>query len=138
MARASLSTKVTIFALLTAPASLALAAQPSAAVVRPSDQGDPAAGVPRHGRAPVRACSIKAADHLRHGEQAHATGTGFRPHRSAQLWIEGAKASEQQRIGKHGRVNMTFRVSQAPGHHPAWITDGVNRCDVPGGMTVKK
>jgi hypothetical protein len=120
--------------LLTVPATLALTAAPSSGVVWPNDRT--AAEGHRHARAVT--CSIKAPDRVRKGNEIEALGTGLRPKKSAQLWIEGQKAMSPHRIDKNGHVRMTYRVSQAPGHHPVWITDGVNRCDVPGGMTVRK
>ncbi|MCW2901244.1 MAG: hypothetical protein JWO67_3509 [Streptosporangiaceae bacterium] len=137
MARPALSTKVMTFTLLTAPASLALAALPSIAAAEASGHSDQTAGAPRHSSAPVRACSLKAAD-VRKGEHVQALGSGLRPRKTAQLWIEGSKVNSPQRIDKNGHVRMAFTVSQPPGRHPVWITDGVNRCDVPGGITVKK
>ncbi|HEV7932817.1 MAG TPA: hypothetical protein VGP70_10945 [Actinomadura sp.] len=134
MARPALSTKILTFTLLTAPASLALAALPGVASAQAG--AHTVAGVMRPGAA-VRACSLKA-DHIRKGQQEQAMATGLRPRKTAQLWVEGAKVAQPQRIGKNGHVQMSFRVSQPPGRHPVWITDGANRCDVPGGMTVKK
>jgi hypothetical protein len=134
MARPALSTKVLTFTLLTAPASLALAVLPGVAAAQADTST--AGGAMRPG-APVRTCSLKA-NQIRKGQQEQAIATGFRPRKTAQLWVEGSKVAHPQRIGKNGHVQMSFRVSQPPGTHPVWITDGVNRCDIPGGMTVKK
>jgi hypothetical protein len=139
MARPALSTKLTILTLLTVPATLALTASPSAGIARPNDPADrTAAESHRHiGRA-TGTCSLKAPDHVRKGAQMQAFGTGLRPKKTAQLWVEGQQVTSPHRITKNGHVRMSFRVSQPPGKHPVWITDGANRCDIPGGMTVTK
>ncbi|MBC6469888.1 hypothetical protein [Actinomadura alba] len=125
--------------LLTVPATLALTAAPSSGVVGPNDRTDRTATEGhRHARALAATCSIKTPGHVRKGDKIQAFGTGLRPNEKAQLWIEGHKVKSPHHIDKNGHVRMTYRVSQAPGNHPVWITDGVNRCDVPGGMTVQK
>ncbi|MBC6459804.1 hypothetical protein [Actinomadura sp. HBU206391] len=121
------------------PATLALTASPSAGIVWPDEHADrTAVGEHGHSAAKTMACSLKAPNHVRKGTEIQALGTGLRPKKNAQLWIEGQKVAAPHRINKNGHVRMSFRVSQAPGQHPVWITDGVNRCDIPGGMMVKK
>ena len=138
MARSALSARLTALAVLAVPAAMLPAQAAMATATRPGDPAAHTAGTTRHPGAAMRACSLKADQPIRKGQKVEAIATGMTPKKSAQLWIEGQKVASPQHIGKHGRVHMYFTVSQPPGHHPVWITDGAQRCDIPGGITVRR